>query len=104
MDHLDAALRGGRPLCRVKPSFAPQIPVLRGSKPGAAAQSRVSCAPSISSECALADAHAPMLSDPAGSVVGDMSATLLARGLAAGHGDRTLFSGLDLVVAPGDVV
>ena len=33
-----------------------------------------------------------------------MTATLLARGVAAGHGDRTLFSGLDLVVAPGDVV
>jgi ATPase subunit of ABC transporter with duplicated ATPase domains len=33
-----------------------------------------------------------------------MSATLLARGLAAAHGDRTLFSGLELVVAPGDVV
>src|SRR4051794_17523406 len=33
-----------------------------------------------------------------------MSATLLARGLTAAHGDRTLFSGLDLVVAPGDVV
>ena len=33
-----------------------------------------------------------------------MSATLQATGLAAGHGDRTLFSGLDLVVAPGDVV
>jgi ATPase subunit of ABC transporter with duplicated ATPase domains len=33
-----------------------------------------------------------------------MSATLLARGLAAAHGDRMLFSGLDLVVAPGDVV
>jgi ATPase subunit of ABC transporter with duplicated ATPase domains len=33
-----------------------------------------------------------------------MSATLLARGLAAAHGDRVLFSGLDLVVAPGDVV
>ena len=30
--------------------------------------------------------------------------TLVARSLAAGHGDRTLFSGLDLVVAPGDVV
>jgi len=39
-----------------------------------------------------------------GSVVVDMSATLLARGLSAAHGDRTLFSGLDLVVAPGDVV
>jgi ATPase subunit of ABC transporter with duplicated ATPase domains len=33
-----------------------------------------------------------------------MSATLHAAGLAAGHGDRVLFSGLDLVVAPGDVV
>ena len=31
-------------------------------------------------------------------------ATLVARGLAAGHAERTLFSGLDLVVAPGDVV
>src|SRR5919205_739405 len=31
-------------------------------------------------------------------------ATLLARGLAAGHGARVLFSDLDLVVAPGDVV
>ena len=33
-----------------------------------------------------------------------MSATLVARGLAAGHGARVLFSDLDLVVAPGDVV
>lgn len=33
-----------------------------------------------------------------------MSATLVARGLSAGHADRTLFTGLDLVVAPGDVV
>ncbi|WP_164700524.1 ABC-F family ATP-binding cassette domain-containing protein [Modestobacter sp. KNN46-3] len=33
-----------------------------------------------------------------------MSATLLARGLAAGHGARVLFADLDLVVAPGDVV
>ncbi|MEV4710682.1 ABC-F family ATP-binding cassette domain-containing protein [Micromonospora sp. NPDC049374] len=33
-----------------------------------------------------------------------MSATLIARDLAAGHGERTLFTGLDLVVAPGDVV
>ena len=37
----------------------------------------------------------------AGSAV---SATLVARELAAGHGARVLFSGLDLVVAPGDVV
>ena len=29
---------------------------------------------------------------------------MIARDLAAGHGDRTLFSGLDLVVAPGDVI
>ncbi|MGO1048937.1 ABC-F family ATP-binding cassette domain-containing protein [Crossiella sp. CA198] len=33
-----------------------------------------------------------------------MSATLVAKGLAAGHGDRVLFSDLDLVVAPGDVI
>jgi ATPase subunit of ABC transporter with duplicated ATPase domains len=33
-----------------------------------------------------------------------VSATLVARELAAGHGARVLFSGLDLVVAPGDVV
>jgi ATPase subunit of ABC transporter with duplicated ATPase domains len=33
-----------------------------------------------------------------------MSATLVATDLTAGHGARQLFSGLDLVVAPGDVV
>jgi len=33
-----------------------------------------------------------------------MTATLVARGLAAGHGDRPLFSGLDLTVGPGDVI
>ncbi|WP_040158341.1 ABC-F family ATP-binding cassette domain-containing protein [Mobilicoccus massiliensis] len=33
-----------------------------------------------------------------------MSATIQTRGLAAGHGDRILFSDLDLVAAPGDVV
>ncbi|WP_213450119.1 ABC-F family ATP-binding cassette domain-containing protein [Rhizomonospora bruguierae] len=33
-----------------------------------------------------------------------MSATLIARDLTAGHGDRVLFSDLELVVAPGDVV
>jgi ATPase subunit of ABC transporter with duplicated ATPase domains len=33
-----------------------------------------------------------------------MSATLVAKNLAAGHGDRALFSGLDLVVGPGDVI
>jgi ATPase subunit of ABC transporter with duplicated ATPase domains len=49
------------------------------------------------------DIRAP-LSHPPGSVSGTMSATLLAHELAAGHGDRALFSGLDLVVAPGDVV
>jgi ATPase subunit of ABC transporter with duplicated ATPase domains len=32
-----------------------------------------------------------------------MSATLTAKGLAAGHPDRVLFSGLDLVVAPGEI-
>ncbi|BCB82980.1 ABC-F family ATP-binding cassette domain-containing protein [Phytohabitans suffuscus] len=33
-----------------------------------------------------------------------MTATLVAKGLAAGHGDRVLFSGLDVVVAAGDVI
>ncbi|WP_432507713.1 ABC-F family ATP-binding cassette domain-containing protein [Kineococcus arenarius] len=33
-----------------------------------------------------------------------MSATLVAKDLSAAHGTRTLFSGLDLVIAPGDVV
>ncbi|MBZ4319976.1 ABC-F family ATP-binding cassette domain-containing protein [Streptomyces huiliensis] len=33
-----------------------------------------------------------------------MNATLVAKNLAAGHGDRTLFTGLDLIVAPGDVI
>ncbi|MBO2448996.1 ABC-F family ATP-binding cassette domain-containing protein [Actinomadura barringtoniae] len=33
-----------------------------------------------------------------------MSATIVAKDLAAGHGDRMLFEGLDLVVAPGDVI
>ena len=35
---------------------------------------------------------------------GPVSATLVAKGLAAGYGERVLFSGLDLVVAPGDVI
>jgi ATPase subunit of ABC transporter with duplicated ATPase domains len=33
-----------------------------------------------------------------------MTATLVAKELAAGHGDRALFSGLDLVVSDGDVI
>ncbi|CAD5994622.1 ABC-F family ATP-binding cassette domain-containing protein [Agreia sp. COWG] len=33
-----------------------------------------------------------------------MTATLVAKGLAGGHAHRTLFSSLDLTVAPGDVV
>ncbi|MBB5873933.1 ATPase subunit of ABC transporter with duplicated ATPase domains [Allocatelliglobosispora scoriae] len=33
-----------------------------------------------------------------------MSATLVAKSLAAGHGERVLFADLDLVVAPGDVI
>ncbi|MBF6172622.1 ABC-F family ATP-binding cassette domain-containing protein [Nocardia blacklockiae] len=33
-----------------------------------------------------------------------MSATLHARGLSAGHGERVLFEDLDLVLAPGDVI
>ena len=33
-----------------------------------------------------------------------MSATIQARGVAAAFGDRELFTGLDLIVAPGDIV
>jgi ATPase subunit of ABC transporter with duplicated ATPase domains len=33
-----------------------------------------------------------------------VAATLVVKDLAAGHGDKALFSGLDLVVAPGDVI
>ncbi|MFE2040638.1 ABC-F family ATP-binding cassette domain-containing protein [Streptomyces sp. NPDC059477] len=33
-----------------------------------------------------------------------MTATLVAKNLSAGHADRSLFSGLDLVIAPGDVI
>ena len=33
-----------------------------------------------------------------------MTATLVAKELAAGHGDRALFSGLDLVVSSGEVI
>ena len=33
-----------------------------------------------------------------------MSATVVVRDLAAGHGARTLFAGLNLVAAPGDVI
>jgi ATPase subunit of ABC transporter with duplicated ATPase domains len=40
----------------------------------------------------------------ADTITSAMSATLIAKGLAAGHGERVLFSGLDLVVAPGDVI
>ncbi len=32
-----------------------------------------------------------------------MSAVLTGKGLSAGHGDRILFSGVDLVVSPGEV-
>ncbi len=35
---------------------------------------------------------------------GPVSATLVAKGLSGGHAHRTLFSDLDLTVAPGDVV
>jgi ATPase subunit of ABC transporter with duplicated ATPase domains len=33
----------------------------------------------------------------------EMSAVLTGKGLSAGHGDRILFSGIDLVVSPGEV-
>ena len=41
---------------------------------------------------------------PAVGTLGVVTAQLVVKGLAAGHGGRELFSGLDLVVAPGDVV
>jgi len=47
------------------------------------------------------DLPAPTGTAPYGRSV---AATLVARGLAAGHGERSLFAGLDLVVGPGDVV
>lgn len=40
----------------------------------------------------------------ADTMVNLMSATLVAKNLAVAHGDRTLFTNLDLVVAPGDIV
>ena len=33
-----------------------------------------------------------------------MTATLVAKDLSGGHGHRILFEGLDLTVAPGDVI
>src|SRR4051812_4763325 len=33
-----------------------------------------------------------------------VTGTMIVKGLAAGHGDEELFAGLDLVVAPGDVI
>jgi len=33
-----------------------------------------------------------------------VSATLVAKDLSGGHGHRVLFEGLDLTVAPGDVI
>ena len=38
------------------------------------------------------------------SIDPEMSATMIARNLAAEHGDKSLFADLDLVVAPGDVI
>ena len=49
-------------------------------------------------------AAAPARRRPPDNIGVLMSATLIAKDLAAGHGDRVLFSGLDLVVAPGDVI
>lgn len=49
---------------------------------------------------------AEVTTEPAGLMrqTGLVSATLQAIGVAAAQGDRELFSGLDLVVAPGDVI
>ncbi len=49
----------------------------------------------------LRDGHS---SNSCAGIISTVSATLLARGLAAAYGDKALFGGLDLVVAPGDVV
>jgi ATPase subunit of ABC transporter with duplicated ATPase domains len=46
-----------------------------------------------------------MLADyPVRTTLARVNAVIVAKGLAAGHGVRVLFSGLDLTVAPGDVV
>lgn len=50
-----------------------------------------------------ADTRLPLSHAPV-RIVGLMTATLVAKALAAGHGARSLFSDLDLVVAPGDVI
>src|SRR4051812_35883396 len=54
--------------------------------------------------CALAVATNQGLQNPERWHHQSVSATLLARGLAAAYGDKALFAGLDLVVSPGDVV
>src|ERR1700712_3804551 len=44
-----------------------------------------------------------MPDSPQATSVAGVSATLVAKDLGAGHGDRSLFAGLDLVVARDDV-
>jgi ATPase subunit of ABC transporter with duplicated ATPase domains len=38
------------------------------------------------------------------TTIGSVTGTMIVKGLASGHGEEELFAGLDLVVAPGDVI
>src|ERR1700733_134833 len=49
-------------------------------------------------------AGATLADYPVRTTLARVNAVIVAKGLAAGHGVRVLFSGLDLTVAPGDVV
>ena len=81
-------------------------PVRRRGHLGHPASGWSRCGPSAAG---LRDAHAALRARVARRpyavrLAPSCSATLKATSLAAGHGARVLFSGLDLVVAPGDVV
>src|SRR6478672_8502831 len=63
----------------------------------------MSCSPSGAAAFPAASAGRQRLSGQ-GRKDQPMTATLVAKDLSGGHGHRTLFSGLSLTVAPGDVV
>jgi ATPase subunit of ABC transporter with duplicated ATPase domains len=60
----------------------------------------------ISHDSIVAQAHdqVPGYLSSTDTLTAIMSATLHATDLAAGHGERVLFTGLNLIVAPGDVI